>query len=183
AFERQELEEQIDEEGLPASHRAPKIKPADAALRLAQKYTFPQCRAVGGGELGRDAIERRECSALRRIVVPAPFRNALGVERSARARARQRCCQPWIAASLGGRFARTPFLIAPRKSMRRRWKKWPVSGIRVSAGGSGWPSTQANTAAGSTTSSASPWITSHGHKGEASEAKSQRPTGGATEII
>ena len=29
---------------------------------------------------------------------------------------------------------RTPFLIAPRRSISRRWKKWPVSGIFTSVG-------------------------------------------------
>ena len=34
----------------------------------------------------------------------------------------------------GGRFLRTPFLIAPRRSISRRWKKCPVSGIFTSVG-------------------------------------------------
>ena len=65
-----------------------------------------------------------------------------------------------------------------------RWKKWLVSGMRTSCGGCAIASTQANTACGSTTSSASPWITSHGQVGSMSVLKSQlRSTGGAIDSM
>ena len=56
-------------------------------------------------------------------------------------------------AAGSGRYGRMPFLIAPRRSIRRRWKKWLVSGIFTSSGGCRSclrPSIQSYTALGST---------------------------------
>src|SRR6185312_768809 len=180
---RQAGHEQIHQEGLAATDAAPQVQPGYRFGRIVAKQRLQAAeQAVPGGGFGAQgrvhAVELGQQRQLGRIRFPAVRGDALLVTRAGReawcfAHGRD---QAWRA---GGSQPRTACLIAPRRSISRRWKKWLVSGMRTSSGLCSSASTQSNTACGSTTSSASPCTISHGQAGIATVLKSHRPTGGA----
>ncbi len=73
---------------------------------------------------------------------------------------------------------RTPCLMAPRKSSRRRWKKWPGIGHAHDGRARLDLLRPVEDRRGATISSLSPWISNHGQAGGITPVKSRRPTGG-----
>jgi hypothetical protein len=131
-FQRQAVVEQVDQEGLAAADAAPQVQAAHRLGFLPERGQAIQPAILRIFEQGQvDPIQFAQRVVLCRIVAPAAFGDA------ARIGLRRRRGHRGIAVRhhASGSQAFIACLIAPRRSISLRWKKWLVSGMRISSGG------------------------------------------------